>query len=214
MGPAVLPGQPYVTPADLARFSRADIQRPSRRSALDKVVDFVLGDGPNNRFALICASCYTHNGLVRPEEVATIRYRCVFCNWVNSPQRLPQHWTPTIHGSTQTAIIQSTPTQHPQQQRRLQPPSDTISVHGGSDAAPRSAGSRADPPPDPQPQSAEHSEEAKQASEHDSDIDNDDAALEVEGGAEAEAESGARTAALTQRRALSSAATAQATAAT
>ena len=80
---------------------------------MDKFIDFVLGDGPNNRFALICSSCFSHNGLVRPEEVATIRFRCQVCNWVNSAQKLPKDWTPTIHGRTQTAIIQSTPTHAP-----------------------------------------------------------------------------------------------------
>ena len=56
--PGVVPGQPYVTAADLARFQRTELQQPTlHRSALDKLVDFVLGDGPNNRFALICSNC-------------------------------------------------------------------------------------------------------------------------------------------------------------
>ncbi|KAH9634714.1 hypothetical protein HF086_015587 [Spodoptera exigua] len=32
------------------------------RSALDKVVDFLLKDGPNHRMALICSECSSHNG--------------------------------------------------------------------------------------------------------------------------------------------------------
>ena len=108
--PGVVPGQPYVTPADLARFQRTELQQPSlHRSSLDKLVDFVLGDGPNNRFALICSNCFTHNGLVRPEEFDTVKYRCTQCNFINSQHRLPNDWTPTIHNNTTTAIIQSAP---------------------------------------------------------------------------------------------------------
>lgn len=32
------------------------------RSALDKVVDYLLKDGPNQRMALICMDCGSHNG--------------------------------------------------------------------------------------------------------------------------------------------------------
>ena len=32
------------------------------------MVDYVLGEGPNSRYALLCKHCYAHNGLVAPEE--------------------------------------------------------------------------------------------------------------------------------------------------
>lgn len=32
------------------------------RSVLDKMVEYLIGDGPNNRFALICKNCSSHNG--------------------------------------------------------------------------------------------------------------------------------------------------------
>ncbi len=35
---------------------------------MDKVVEYFVGDGPNNRFALICAACYGHNGMALPNE--------------------------------------------------------------------------------------------------------------------------------------------------
>ena len=107
--PGLLPGQPYVTPADIQRFHRTDVQRPAHRSAVDKVIDFALGDGPNNRYALICASCFTHNGLVKEDDLDSVRYRCVMCNYING-KKLPADWKPTIHSNTIESIIQSTPT--------------------------------------------------------------------------------------------------------
>lgn len=35
---------------------------PRERSAFDKLVDFLVGDGPSNRYALICQKCFSHNG--------------------------------------------------------------------------------------------------------------------------------------------------------
>jgi hypothetical protein len=45
------------------------------RTTVDKLVDFITGDGPNNRYALICPHCKLHNGLVLPQDLATIRAR-------------------------------------------------------------------------------------------------------------------------------------------
>lgn len=35
---------------------------PKDRSTLDKMVEYLVGDGPNNRYALICRYCQCHNG--------------------------------------------------------------------------------------------------------------------------------------------------------
>lgn len=35
---------------------------PRERSVLDKMVDYLVGDGPSNRYALICKQCFGHNG--------------------------------------------------------------------------------------------------------------------------------------------------------
>lgn len=35
---------------------------PRERSVLDKMVDYLVGDGPSNRYALICQQCFSHNG--------------------------------------------------------------------------------------------------------------------------------------------------------
>lgn len=41
---------------------------PRDRTIFDRLADIVLGDGPQNRFALICRTCGSHNGMARKEE--------------------------------------------------------------------------------------------------------------------------------------------------
>lgn len=38
---------------------------PKDRTVLDKMVEYLVGDGPNNRYALICKNCRGHNGKSR-----------------------------------------------------------------------------------------------------------------------------------------------------
>ena len=40
---------------------------------MDRLVDALIGDDRNTRYALICSKCYAHNGLVPPEELEIIR---------------------------------------------------------------------------------------------------------------------------------------------
>ena len=35
---------------------------PNSKGVVDKMVDYLIGDGPSNRFAMICQECYKHNG--------------------------------------------------------------------------------------------------------------------------------------------------------
>lgn len=51
---------------------------PVKRTLIDKLADALLGvageeASPNSRYALICAKCFAHNGLVVKEEFDTIR---------------------------------------------------------------------------------------------------------------------------------------------
>lgn len=34
----------------------------SSKSVVDKMVDYLIGDGPQNRFAMVCKDCFRHNG--------------------------------------------------------------------------------------------------------------------------------------------------------
>lgn len=51
------PGQPMPRPV-----------LPRERSVLDRFVDYIVGDGPSNRYALICRQCQSHNGMALKEE--------------------------------------------------------------------------------------------------------------------------------------------------
>ncbi|KAF3824347.1 hypothetical protein GH733_008632 [Mirounga leonina] len=41
---------------------------PRERGALDRIVEYLVGDGPQNRYALICQQCFSHNGMALKEE--------------------------------------------------------------------------------------------------------------------------------------------------
>ena len=41
---------------------------PRERGYMDRVVEYLVGDGPSNRFALICKQCQSHNGMALKEE--------------------------------------------------------------------------------------------------------------------------------------------------
>ncbi|XP_026273757.1 endoplasmic reticulum junction formation protein lunapark-A isoform X1 [Frankliniella occidentalis] len=60
---------------------------PRERSYLDRVVDYVVGDGPSNRFALICSSCDSHNGMALKEEFEYLSFRCSYCHYYNPARK-------------------------------------------------------------------------------------------------------------------------------
>lgn len=35
---------------------------------MDRVLEYLVGDGPQNRYALICRNCHSHNGMALKEE--------------------------------------------------------------------------------------------------------------------------------------------------
>lgn len=41
---------------------------PQQRTVIDRLVDYLVGDGPSNRYALICRQCESHNGMALKEE--------------------------------------------------------------------------------------------------------------------------------------------------
>jgi Predicted integral membrane zinc-ribbon metal-binding protein len=64
------------------QYERTYITMPHKRTVLSRMMDYVLQDGPNNRYALICCVCYTHNGLVHSDDLY-IKYRCTGCGTLN-----------------------------------------------------------------------------------------------------------------------------------
>ncbi|KAL0859160.1 hypothetical protein ABMA27_010986 [Loxostege sticticalis] len=61
------------------------------RSALDKVVDYLLKDGPSNRMALICSECSSHNGMAMIEEFEYVSYTCAYCGKHNPARKQRPH---------------------------------------------------------------------------------------------------------------------------
>ncbi|KAJ8963101.1 hypothetical protein NQ318_018566 [Aromia moschata] len=69
-----IPGTPLPLPRSIL---------PRDRSVLDKMVDYLVGDGPSNRYALICKRCSSHNGMALKEEFEYLSFRCCYCSAFN-----------------------------------------------------------------------------------------------------------------------------------
>ena len=65
----------------------APILSPNR-SYVDKLVEYLIGDGPNNRYALICSQCHSHNGMALKEEFEYIGFKCCYCFFYNPARKL------------------------------------------------------------------------------------------------------------------------------
>ncbi|XP_052894063.1 endoplasmic reticulum junction formation protein lunapark-B [Anopheles moucheti] len=59
----------------------------NEKGVLEKMVDYLVGDGPTNRFAMICSECCMHNGMVLKEEYEYTAFRCAFCNALNPAKK-------------------------------------------------------------------------------------------------------------------------------
>ncbi|GAU91796.1 hypothetical protein RvY_03986 [Ramazzottius varieornatus] len=57
------------------------------RGTIDRVLDFIVKDGPENRMALICRLCGAHNGLCLLDEYDFTGFRCFECGGVNQPRK-------------------------------------------------------------------------------------------------------------------------------
>lgn len=61
---------------------------PAERSSISRLIDVVVGDGPSNRYALICCYCHCHNGMALKDEFEYLAYRCCYCNAYNPPRKV------------------------------------------------------------------------------------------------------------------------------
>ncbi|KAJ3233560.1 hypothetical protein HDU78_006364 [Chytriomyces hyalinus] len=66
--------------------SNRDTRATPSSTWFDRVMDAVVGgeEGPQNKYALICQSCFVHNGLVPPEQYNDIKFKCMACGHLNS----------------------------------------------------------------------------------------------------------------------------------
>ncbi|XP_022913793.1 endoplasmic reticulum junction formation protein lunapark isoform X2 [Onthophagus taurus] len=60
---------------------------PRERSVFDKVVEYLVGDGPSNRYALICKQCSSHNGMALKEEFEYLSFKCCYCFTFNPARK-------------------------------------------------------------------------------------------------------------------------------
>ncbi|XP_070175331.1 endoplasmic reticulum junction formation protein lunapark-A-like isoform X2 [Littorina saxatilis] len=61
---------------------------PKDRGTMDKFIDYLVGDGPQNRFALVCRFCSSHNGMALPEEFEYLSFRCCYCYNMNQARKM------------------------------------------------------------------------------------------------------------------------------
>uniref|UniRef100_A0A2P2I3M1 Endoplasmic reticulum junction formation protein lunapark n=1 Tax=Hirondellea gigas TaxID=1518452 RepID=A0A2P2I3M1_9CRUS len=57
---------------------------PRDRGVMDRLIDYMMKEGPGNSFALVCRQCETHNGMALQEDFPYMAYRCAYC----------YHWNP------------------------------------------------------------------------------------------------------------------------
>ncbi|XP_041806579.1 endoplasmic reticulum junction formation protein lunapark-A [Chelmon rostratus] len=60
---------------------------PRERGAMDRVIEYLVGDGPQNRYALICQQCLSHNGMTLKEEFEYVAFRCAYCYFLNPARK-------------------------------------------------------------------------------------------------------------------------------
>ncbi|KAG9277593.1 protein lunapark-B isoform X1 [Astyanax mexicanus] len=60
---------------------------PRERSSVDRVIEYLVGDGPQNRYALICQQCFSHNGMALKEEYEYLSFRCAYCYFMNPARK-------------------------------------------------------------------------------------------------------------------------------
>ncbi|TGZ53583.1 Uncharacterized protein DBV15_05136 [Temnothorax longispinosus] len=68
---------------------------PHQRTVIDRLVDYLVGDGPSNRYALICRQCESHNGMALKEEFEYFAFRCCYCGFWN-PARKQKPFAPKL----------------------------------------------------------------------------------------------------------------------
>lgn len=57
------------------------------KGVVEKLVDYLVGDGPTNRFAMICKQCMSHNGMALQEEYEYTTFKCAFCGILNPARK-------------------------------------------------------------------------------------------------------------------------------
>ncbi|KAM6985064.1 endoplasmic reticulum junction formation protein lunapark-A [Aplochiton taeniatus] len=86
---------------------------PKDRTAMDRVIEYLVGDGPQNRYALICQQCLSHNGMALKEEFEYVAFRCAYCYFLN-PARKTRPQAPRLPEISGEQKISSDAPMYPQ----------------------------------------------------------------------------------------------------
>lgn len=92
---------------------------PRERGYMDRVVEYLVGDGPHNRYALICRQCQSHNGMALKEEFEYIAYRCCYCHYWN-PARKQRPTAPKLEATRPQVSTESSSSEEESESRLLQ----------------------------------------------------------------------------------------------
>ena len=110
-GPTPLTGTPHLPPGSLHQRNQLNVQGtprgpplprpilPRDRSSTERLMEYLVGDGPQNRYALICKGCHSHNGMALKEEFDFIAFRCCYCYYFN-PARKQKPQAPRVEVSS------------------------------------------------------------------------------------------------------------------
>ncbi|KAM7345814.1 zinc-ribbon metal-binding protein lunapark [Cochliomyia hominivorax] len=71
----------------LRRRTPFPIINQQEKGVFDRIVDVLIGDGPQDRFAMICKECYAHNGMALKEDFEYTTFRCAFCQALNPARK-------------------------------------------------------------------------------------------------------------------------------
>jgi hypothetical protein len=89
---------------------------PPQRTFWGAILDVIVGDGPSKRYALICKSCNSHNGMALEEEYEYLSFRCAYCNYFNSSRKQK----PVFQGDIVAHDPPSTTTNQPQNESTVE----------------------------------------------------------------------------------------------
>ncbi|XP_033732993.1 endoplasmic reticulum junction formation protein lunapark-B-like [Pecten maximus] len=81
---------------------------PRERSTTDRLLEYLVGDGPQNRFALICRYCHSHNGMALKEEFEYLSFRCCYCYQMNLAKK-QKPYAPKLDTVTATPGVRPLP---------------------------------------------------------------------------------------------------------
>ncbi|CAH1400147.1 unnamed protein product [Nezara viridula] len=73
---------------------------PRERNWIDRLIESIVGDGPSNRYALICKNCSSHNGMALREEFEYLAFRCAYCGFPNPSHKVKPTSRPSSRSSS------------------------------------------------------------------------------------------------------------------